>query len=1289
MSDSVPGVLFQAKLSSLSKSTTIPICKYAIGDFLTTAAATSKQNRGDITPMPPWYGYLRDKNVLNRKNWGRFINSFCSLTKKDTSIDLVNVCFDSFKCERIRLEHLDANHTLVQGTPCKVCFRGGGGNTPACPVNAIASAASSNNHVDIAPMAPSELIRSSVRDIYQKLVFRGLPFKEIHDLVCDISYMVGSQSFPITESEDKTLFVDYRKECETKDAIIESVKINVGRIAAHVDSTAVQLHYASDLSRPQLATLDRLLFCEDRHKTPIEDKIKDLPKLRTVVKNNPHLKPELMFEKYITSLREQKAEPSFLQLAKDFKLDTSSNGQSIADSTRTRSAQSICWNILLQPSNSSVYEQVIPLIRNKNYERFKPYPIMEGVSMPRLPSFKVADEQVKKLHDDGLILLGHSHEPQSHSRWNIIDCCEESFKVITHVINFVDIAKHSLQFQDDRSLLRGQKPEYYADLPILEVKQRLIDYRLISYTYDSRSSECITPYNEGFLREKLRLAETTRIFTVWYDHAVLLKRGYIMFTISPTYLPQLYHSTEHDVRTLQKIIERPYLHIIGISPSTTAAEESFRDIRLAQMLSLTNKLTARSSGVEFSSNLRFIIGDTPVRNSEYGQNKSGPYRLSHVQQGFPVSHLSYAKLKGLDHMDFKDKAAFANVKGYFEDPANTGKNLQDEIHKRPLQTANWFGGRAQKAKLLSEKTKIMENLTKGCRKPPLLMNDNPNRSLEDYNAPLLEVVSHEPLHDIKGIAKMSIDNVPGVSKQGHTPLQKALSDITSCYRNDDFKSKDNKSAEDYQLVLFEVVQKLIILLFPSYKEDGDRLFCRNCQVDIFTMSPKPLCEKCLYLTYYLALLEISIYGYKDESKRNGKAALRLHNLIFIFFKCTQELQKIDPGIEEVTKRVYFFNIVYYMAIFFELQSPLSYNAGRLEDLFKQMKQIALSGTNRHHFTEEFLLRIVKIISCKQLFKQLDGPKHSRVSKAATKFFQNTPMLEIRFSSLYLADDPGANDARVTINARQDFMFHLRMISNYVVSNEYLRYMKVIDNDNDKTWKLCFPVYQDCYCSENTCVNCQAVLFPPFDIHNAFHSTIKLILGTKKTLFEESVLTYLPSDACPEMFHSQLKKLLKQESQLHETVSSTSHIELTLAGILNNLPHSPEGFEILKFSPSVQCVAKLCNEVSPFLISLDKASNTVATHPRVTDPVGCSHVDIVNYHRAVKRYDALTTQCITLLKSRILDMDKEVTLLTAESELDGAVNEFNSIQLQRYNKRRGFLVFVRERFEFELANRDTF
>ena len=34
--------------------------------------------------------------------------------------------------------------------------------------------------------------------------------------------------------------------------------------------------------------------------------------------------------------------------------------------------------------------------------------------------------------------------------------------------------------------------------------------------------------------------------------------------------------------------------------------------------------------------------------------------------------------------------------------------------------------------------------------------------------------------------------------------KKAWSDITSCYRNDDFKSKDNKSAEDYQLFLLKL-----------------------------------------------------------------------------------------------------------------------------------------------------------------------------------------------------------------------------------------------------------------------------------------------------------------------------------------------------------------------------------------------------------------------------------------------------------------------------------------------------
>ena len=46
----------------------------------------------------------------------------------------------------------------------------------------------------------------------------------------------------------------------------------------------------------------------------------------------------------------------------------------------------------------------------------------------------------------------------------------------------------------------------------------IIIYLLLYYYIDSCSSECIALYSEGFLREKLRLAETTRILTLWYDH---------------------------------------------------------------------------------------------------------------------------------------------------------------------------------------------------------------------------------------------------------------------------------------------------------------------------------------------------------------------------------------------------------------------------------------------------------------------------------------------------------------------------------------------------------------------------------------------------------------------------------------------------------------------------------------------------------------------------------------------------------------------------------------------------
>ena len=163
-----------------------------------------------------------------------------------------------------------------------------------------------------------------------------------------------------------------------------------------------------------------------------------------------------------------------------------------------------------------------------------------------------------------------------------------------------------------------------------------IDYNIVLETQ-------VTPHSEDFLRQTLKKAETTRLFTIWYDHAIVLNQSYIMFTVSAIFLPQLYYSDKVGTRALQKIIEEPQLYLLGISSSNTKSEESFREARLQDLATLSGSLTS-PSGVDYKAQIRFIIGDCPVRNVELGQNKCGWFRLSTVHQRFPISDLSYNKI---------------------------------------------------------------------------------------------------------------------------------------------------------------------------------------------------------------------------------------------------------------------------------------------------------------------------------------------------------------------------------------------------------------------------------------------------------------------------------------------------------------------------------------------------------------------------------------------------------------------------------------------------------------------
>ena len=74
---------------------------------------------------------------------------------------------------------------------------------------------------------------------------------------------------------------------------------------------------------------------------------------------------------------------------------------------------------------------------------------------------------------------------------------------------------------------------------------------------------------------------------------------------------------------------------------------------------------------------------------------------------------------------------------------------------------------------------------------------------------------------------------------------------------------------------------------------------------------------------------MQLYGYKHESKRNAYDSVRLHNLIFLLYHFIKCLDKSLPRFnsDNVIRCSYFFNIIYYLPLVFELHNTISFNAG--------------------------------------------------------------------------------------------------------------------------------------------------------------------------------------------------------------------------------------------------------------------------------------------------------------------------------------------------------------------------
>ena len=89
--------------------------------------------------------------------------------------------------------------------------------------------------------------------------------------------------------------------------------------------------------------------------------------------------------------------------------------------------------------------------------------------------------------------------------------------------------------------------------------------------------------------------ETARLIAIWYDYAVIGNKSNVMFAFQVIYDKSTYvcppGMTE---RAHRHKIETPQTYFIGLSSSTTEAERSPDEMRLGDVLSLSEKITVNN-----------------------------------------------------------------------------------------------------------------------------------------------------------------------------------------------------------------------------------------------------------------------------------------------------------------------------------------------------------------------------------------------------------------------------------------------------------------------------------------------------------------------------------------------------------------------------------------------------------------------------------------------------------------------------------------------------------------------
>jgi len=769
--------------------------------------------------------------------------------------------------------------------------------------------------------------------------------------------------------------------------------------------------------------------------------------------------------------------------------------------------------------------------------------------------------------------------------------------------------------------MRAKSAEYYNSL----TEKECLDFLELHSLYHHSTVDNNNKIKDlKVLQDFVRNVQTTRHFLIWWDHAEVANYTYILFNFQLIYNPAVYHSENVGVseRQLQKIIEVPQLYFIGLSRSTTECEESYSEMRVHDLESLSFKIKDTINGNVFTDVYKFTTGDTPARNSESGQNKGGHYPMATLPLNI-TKFERYHDLCGQKHMTIEEQRAHANKGGYYNNIQNYRKNLQSD--KNSIEIAKLRLNKTFSSQ--KEASNALKDDLHGRRHQHTLLINNPYQNLAGINIDNLEIMPAEPLHDLKGLVKKSLEMLPGsIDKDYNSEVLEKFRQIIVDHGDEVYLLKDNHSAETVFKFLIGITLSLESKLFPEGLIKG---VCNTCG-SIFRLNDQLKCERCLFMGYYRVLLEIHIFGYKDNSKRNGQSVLRLYNLVYLLFYYIRELQSKFPNsdIKKIIHNVYFVNIVYYLPICFQLVSCLSFHAGRHEADFQNYKDAIKNYSNRHHFSSYLLLNADRRLAVQKFHTDISHTQ-SQVSKQINKYWDKSPPLDIEFHV-------GHIDSK-DINYSRDFYMHLNRIACFLISNDDNRYIEATSDC------LKFRVMScDCVSSTTTndCISCKSLIFPPYPIHNIYNSSIAKIIKFNHEVAQQIIPKIFVEHRIN--FPNLASLIDKQYNDVIGTKSVSSiriieNIKPSSAKILEfyikSVLDKPYNYCKIKSSKTAQCLALFYDNVDDNIIQFDETCKNMQSRQSLYKNRKNLNND-VHYYRYHKSY----IRQISLFKPQLEDME---------------------------------------------------